>query len=143
VKVVKIDGRKAHQYTAIDDCTRLNVLRLSRELNQHSSLDFLGEARPVPRFPILRQPCAPDAGFPLASALSIRGAGIRHRSIRPQCPEPNWKVARCHRSDAEEFWRRVTLTAFESATRGLREGKQRYNFEPLSTALGGDGRRNG
>ena len=33
VKVVKVDGRKAYQYTAIDDCTRLRVLRLYRQLN--------------------------------------------------------------------------------------------------------------
>jgi len=40
VKVVKLAGRKAYQDTAIDDCTRFRVLRLYRDLNQRSSVDF-------------------------------------------------------------------------------------------------------
>jgi len=39
VKVVKIAGQKAFQYTALDDCTRLRVLRLYRRQNQVSSLE--------------------------------------------------------------------------------------------------------
>jgi hypothetical protein len=37
VKVVKVGGRKAFQYTAIDDCTRYRLLRLYRRQNQWSS----------------------------------------------------------------------------------------------------------
>ena len=37
VKVVKVAGAKAYQYTAIDDCTRLRVLRLYRRLHVLSS----------------------------------------------------------------------------------------------------------
>jgi hypothetical protein len=43
VKFVKIAGRWAFQYTALDDCTRFRVLRLYRRLHQSSSLAFLGE----------------------------------------------------------------------------------------------------
>jgi len=43
VKVVKIAKEKVFQYTAIDDCTRMRVLRLYSRLNQHSSLAFLRE----------------------------------------------------------------------------------------------------
>ena len=42
-KVVKRGGAKWFQYTAIDDCTRLRVLRLYRRLNHRSSLAFLRE----------------------------------------------------------------------------------------------------
>jgi transposase len=45
VKFVKIAGRWAFQYTALDDCTRFRVLRLYRRLHQGSSLDFLREQR--------------------------------------------------------------------------------------------------
>jgi hypothetical protein len=43
VKFVKIAGRWAFQYTALDDCPRFRVLRLYRRLHQSSSLAFLGE----------------------------------------------------------------------------------------------------
>jgi hypothetical protein len=43
VKVVARGRRKWFQYTAIDDCTRVRVLRLYRRQNHHSSLAFLGE----------------------------------------------------------------------------------------------------
>src|SRR5262249_16878852 len=43
VKFVKIAGRWAFQYTALDDCTRFRVLRLYRRLHQSSSLAFLAE----------------------------------------------------------------------------------------------------
>jgi hypothetical protein len=48
VKYVKIADRWAFQYTALDDCTRLRVLRLYRRLNPASSLAFLGGAAPGP-----------------------------------------------------------------------------------------------
>ena len=43
VKVVTRQHSKWFQYTAIDDCTRIRVLRLYRHLNQRSSLAFLRE----------------------------------------------------------------------------------------------------
>jgi hypothetical protein len=44
-KFVKIAGRWAFQYTALDDCARYRVLRLYRRVHQHSSLAFLAERR--------------------------------------------------------------------------------------------------
>jgi transposase len=51
VKFVKIAGRWAFQYTALDDCTRFRVLRLYRRLHQSSSLAFLTELCPSLPFP--------------------------------------------------------------------------------------------
>ena len=45
VKFVKIAGRWAFQYTALDDYTRFRVLRLYRRLHHGSSLAFLAELR--------------------------------------------------------------------------------------------------
>jgi hypothetical protein len=52
VKVVKLAGTTAYQYTALDDCTRLRVLRLYRRQNQVSSLEFFAEVRKAFPFPI-------------------------------------------------------------------------------------------
>jgi hypothetical protein len=51
----KVDGRKCFQYTALDGCTWLRVLRLYPRLNRFSSLDFLGSA---------------SAGFPSGGSLA-------------------------------------------------------------------------
>jgi hypothetical protein len=51
VKFVKIAGRRASQYTALDGCTPVRVLRLYRRLHAGASLAFLAElhrAFPVP-----------------------------------------------------------------------------------------------
>lgn len=107
VKVVKIHGQKAFQDTALDDCTRFRILRLYRRLNQYSSLDFLAEVRRVLPFAIRRLQCDNGQEFPLAFALTVQAAGMRHRCIVPRCPEPNSKVERSHRIDSEEFWSRL------------------------------------
>jgi integrase-like protein len=79
VKVVKVSGRKAFQYTAIDDCTRFRVLRLYREQNQRSSIDFLAELRRALPFPIRRLQCDNGSEFPLAFALTVEAAGISYQ----------------------------------------------------------------
>lgn len=45
VKHVKVHGQRAYQYSALDDCTRVRVLRLYRHLSFRSSLEFLAELR--------------------------------------------------------------------------------------------------
>src|SRR5499425_2842126 len=106
VKFVKIAGRWAFQYTALDDCTRLRVLRLYRRLHVWSSLDFVAEVTRT--FPFTIQKIQPDHGaeFSFAFVLAVERRGIRHRYIRPRCPEQNGKVERSHRIDHDEFWGR-------------------------------------
>ncbi len=104
VKLVKVGGQRMFQYTALDDCTRLRVLRLYRRLNYWSSLDFLGEIRRAFPFPIRKLQSDRGAELPLAFALSVREAGIKYRYIQPRRPEQNGKVEGSHRIDDEEFW---------------------------------------
>ncbi len=52
VKVVTVAGRKAYQYTACDDCTRLRVLRLYPRLNVLTSFGFLAQIVRAFPFPI-------------------------------------------------------------------------------------------
>jgi len=58
VKFVKIAGRWAFQYTALDDCTRFRVLRLYPRLHQRSSLAFLVELQRALPFRIRKLQCA-------------------------------------------------------------------------------------
>jgi len=76
--------------------------------------------------------------FPLAFALSVRAAGMRHRYIKPRCPEQNGKVERSQRIDSEEFWSRETFTAFEDAARAVRRWEHHYNWQRFWTVLKGE-----
>jgi transposase InsO family protein len=137
VKVVKVQREKVFQYTALDDCTRLRVLRLYPRLNQHSSLHFLGEIRRALPFPIKKLQCDNGTEFPLAFKLAVEAAGIKHRYIKPRRPQQNGKVERSHRIDAEEFWSRYDFDTVASAEVSLAAWEWRYNHERFSMALRG------
>jgi transposase-like protein len=66
VKVVKLAKEKVFQYTALDDCTRIRVLRLYPRLNHHASLDFLRELTHAFPFAIRKIQCDNRSEFPLA-----------------------------------------------------------------------------
>ncbi len=136
-KVVKINGEKVFQYTALDDCTRLRVLRLYKRLHVRSSLLFLSELRHAFPFPIRKLQCDNGAEFPFAFSLAVQEAGMKHRYIKPRRPQQNGKVERSHRIDNEEFWGRHVFTAFETAATALRGWERTYNHERFSMALGG------
>jgi transposase InsO family protein len=137
VKFVKIAGRWAFQYTALDDCTRFRVLRLYRRLYQGSSVAFLAELRRAFPFRIKRMQCDHGQEFPFAFVLAVQAAGIRHRYILPRRPQQNGKVERSHRIDQEEFWGRHRFETFEAAATALRGWETRYNYERFSLALQG------
>ena len=137
VKFVKIAGRWAFQYTALDDCTRFRVLRLYPRLHQRSSLAFLVELQRALPFRIRKLQCDNGREFPLDFVLAVEAAGIRHRYIRPRRPQQNGKVERSHRIDQEEFWGRHRFTDFDEATTALRAWERTYNYERFSLALQG------
>ena len=137
VKYVRIAGRWAFQYTALDDCTRFRVLRLYRRLYHGSSLAFLTELRRAFPFPIKRVQSDHGQEFSLAFVLGVEAAGIRHRYIRPRRPQQNGKVERSHRIDNEEFWGRHRFQDFEAAAEALRGWESRYNHDRFSLALHG------
>jgi len=137
VKFVRVNRQRYFQYTALDDCTRFRVLRLYRQLNQHSSLAFLREFRDAMPFPIRKVQSDNGTEFPLAFALTVQAAGMRHRYIAPRRPQQNGKVERSHRIDDEEFWQRHTFGSFDDASVGLEAWERRYNYERFSMALRG------
>jgi transposase InsO family protein len=137
VKVVKLAKEKVFQYTAIDDCTRMRVLRLYPRLNQHASLTFLRELVTAFPFPIRKIQCDNGTEFPLAFRLAVEAGGMKHRYIKPRRPQQNGKVERSHRIDSEEFWNRQRFSTRAEAEEGLRDWERRYNHERFSLALAG------
>jgi transposase InsO family protein len=137
VKVVTRGHRKWFQYTAIDDCTRVRVLRLYRRQNHRSSLAFLRELRDALPFQVRKIQVDNGTEFPLAFALNCQELGVRVRYIRPRRPQQNGKVERSHRIDDEEFWTRYGGKDFDDAVGQLAAWEYRYNHERFSMALNG------
>ena len=123
VKVVKRRRKKWFQYTAIDDRTRIRILRLYRRQNQHSSLAFLRELRDEMPFPIRKMQVDDGTEFPLAFALTCQELGVRVRYIKPRRPEQNGKVERSHRIDEEEFWAPLWVTTSRRRSTPWRSGR--------------------
>jgi transposase InsO family protein len=69
--------------------------------------------------------------------LSVQAAGIRHRYIKPRCPQQNGKVERSHRIDDEEFWQRRSFSSYDEASVALESWEHQYNHERFSIALKG------
>jgi transposase InsO family protein len=98
-------GPKTYQFTAIDDCTRLRVLRLYSDKSLTSSLSFLEEV--VKAFPFPIQRVQTDWGtefynYPFQEALASHS--IKYRPIKPRSPHLNGKVERSQQTDKEEFY---------------------------------------
>jgi transposase InsO family protein len=132
--------RKYYQFTAIDDCTRLRVLRIYDRLNQRTAIQFLDYV--LAKLPFRGERIQTDNGAEFQSAFHyhVLDRGIGHVYIRPATPRLNGKVERSHRIDAEEFYRMLDGVVIDGAgvfNERLREWEDFYNFNRPHGALGG------
>ena len=125
-----------YQYTAIDDCSRWQVLALYPDRSAASTLDFLGRVRAGMPFPLRR--VQTDRGgefFAYEVRNRLRDWRIKFRPNRPRAPHLNGKVERVQRTALEEFWPTVGLE--DPALPGRPEEWLRfYNQHRPHSALG-------
>jgi len=132
--------RQHYQFTAIDDCTRLRVLRLYQRLNQKTAIQFVDYVLQKLPFRVERIQTDNGSEFQAAFHWHVQDLGIEHVYIRPATPRLNGKVERSHRIDAEEFYRMLDGVVIDDAklfTSKLQEWEDYYNFERPHGALGG------
>jgi transposase InsO family protein len=123
--------RKFYQYTAIDDCTRLRILRIYPRSDQKTAIQFLDYV--LSRLPFQVEKIQTDNGAEFQSAFHwhVLDQGIGHVYIRPATPRLNGKVERSHRIDAEEFYRLldgVVLGDLGRFNDKLKEWEDYYNY---------------
>ena len=96
--------RRLYQFTAIDDCTRIRVLKIYDRCNQTTAIQFIDEVRR--RLPFRVHVVQTDNGAEFQSRFHwhLEGLDIRHAYIRPRTPRLNGKVERSHRVDDQEFY---------------------------------------
>ena len=131
---------KYYQFTAIDDCTRLRVLRIYPRCDQKTAIQFLDYV--LERLPFAVHVVQTDNGAEFQSAFHyhVLDKGIGHRYIKPRTPRLNGKVERSHRIDAEEFYALLDGVVIDDANvfnNKLKEWEDYYNYHRPHGGLGG------
>ena len=132
--------KKHYQFTAIDDCTRLRVLRIYDELGQKTAIQFVDYVLEKLPFHVLRIQTDNGSEFQARFHWHVLDRGIEHVYIRPATPRLNGKVERSHRIDADEFYRMLDGVVVDDAkvfSLKLQEWEDFYNFDRPHGALGG------
>ena len=132
--------RKHYQFTAIDDCTRIRVLRIYDRCNQKTAIQFLDYV--IQKLPFRVEVIQTDNGAEFQSSFHyhVLDRGISHVYIKPSTPRLNGKVERSHRIDADEFYKLLDGVVIDEASvlnAKLEEWERFYNFERPHGGLGG------
>jgi transposase InsO family protein len=131
--------RRLYQFTAIDDCTRIRVLKVYDRCNQATAIRFVDEVRR--RLPFRVQVVQTDNGAEFQSRFHwhLDGLDIRHVYIRPRTPRLNGKVERSHRVDDQEFYQLLDRDGISDDIHlfntKLREWEDYYNYHRPHGAL--------
>jgi transposase InsO family protein len=96
------DGQKVYQFTAIDTCTRLRVLRTFSTASSKSAERFLDEIRKSFPFPV--KTIQSDNGSEFLDFFDKACVKEKHVFSHPRTPKDNAFVERSHRTDDEEFY---------------------------------------
>ena|SRR5947209_9109913 len=126
-----------YQYTAVDDCTRIRVLALYKRRSAANSLLFLEKV--IEEFPFPIQRIQTDRGrefFAYAFQEKLIEYGIKFRPLKPASPHLNGKVERSQRTDLEEFYATVDLSAEDLGGR-LDDWQSHYNEFRVHGSLDG------
>ena len=133
--------RRLYQFTAIDDCTRIRILKVYDACNQRTAILFVDEVRR--RLPFRVQVVQTDNGAEFQSQFHwhLETLDIRHVYIRPRMPRLNGKVERSHRVDDQEFYQLLDQDGISDDihlfNEKLREWEDYYNYHRPHGALNG------
>ena len=137
---IKGTRRRYYQFTAIDDCTRLRVLKIYERNNQKNAIQFVDYV--LSRLPFRAEVIQTDneAEFQEQFHWHVLDKGINHVYIKPRRPRLNGKVERSHRIDEEEFYRMLEGVMIDDVrlfNDKLQEWENFYNYSRPHAALDG------
>lgn len=132
--------KKHYQFTAIDDCTRIRVLRVYDRNNQKTAIQFMDYV--LEKLPFRVECVQTDNGAEFQGGFHwhLLDRGIGHVYIKPATPRLNGKVERSHRIDAEEFYRLLDGVVVDDTglfNERLQEWEDFYNFHRPHGGLDG------
>jgi transposase InsO family protein len=133
--------KRLYQFTAIDDCTRIRVLKIYDVCNQASAIRFVDEVLRRLPFRVLVIQTDNGAEFQSRFHWHLESLDIRHVYIRPRTPHLNGKVERSHRVDEQEFYQLLDKDGISDNIHlfndKLREWEDYYNYHRPHGALDG------
>lgn len=133
--------RRFYQFTAIDDCTRIRVLKVFDACNQRTAIAFIDDV--LRRLPFRVHVVQTDNGAEFQSHFHwhLEDRDIRHVYIRPRTPHLNGKVERSHRVDDQEFYQLLDRDGITDDIHlfnaKLKEWEDYYNYHRPHGALAG------
>lgn len=86
--------KRLYQFTAIDDCTRIRLLKIYDAGNQAVAIRFVDEVLRRLPFRVLAIQTDNGAEFQSRFHWRLESRGIRHFYIRPRTPHVNGKAER-------------------------------------------------
>ena len=134
-------GKRLYQFTAIDDCTRIRVLKVYDSCNQATAIEFADQV--IRRLPFRVLVIQTDNGAEFQSRFHwhLQELDIEHVYIRPRTPRLNGKVERSHRVDDQEFYQLLDKDGLSDDihlfNKKLRDWEDYYNYHRPHGALGG------
>ena len=134
--------RRLYQFTAIDDCTRIRVLKIYDRCNQATAIQFVDEVRRrLPfRDPRSSRPTTAPSSSPTSTGTWTTWISSTSY-IRPRTPHLNGKVERSHRVDDQEFYQLLDRDGISDDIHlfnaKLREWEDYYNYHRPHGALDG------
>lgn len=131
---------KFYQFTAIDDCTRLRIMKIYPRNNQKTAIQFVDYV--LSQLPFAVETIQTDNGAEFATSFHwhVLDKGIGHVYIKPRTPRLNGKVERSHRIDAEEFYRLldgVVIDDINIFNARLKDWQDYYNYNRPHGGLDG------
>lgn len=136
IDVTKI-RKNCYQFTAVDDCTRLRVLRLYQNKTAENAILFLYEI--LDNFPFPIQRIQSDWGtefFNYVFQEELMQHFIKFRPIKPRSPHLNGKVERSQQTDKVEFYNLLNLKDPKlELSKLLAEWEYFYNHKRPHSAL--------
>ena len=98
IEPIKGSRKRYYQFTAVDDCTRLRILRIYERCNQKAAIQFADYV--LEKLPFEVTSIQTDNGSEFQSSFHwhLLDRGISHVYIKPLTPRLNGKVERSHGS---------------------------------------------
>lgn len=133
--------KRLYQFTAVDDCTRIRVLKIYDRCNQNTAVEFIDEV--IRRLPFRVLVVQTDNGAEFQSRFHwhLLDRDIGHAYIKPRTPRLNGKVERSHRIDDQEFYQLMDKNGVADNihlfNKKLKDWEDYYNFQRPHGALGG------
>ena len=129
---------RLYQYTAIDDCTRYQVMEIYTRRTAANTIIFLEKVIEEMHFPIQR--IQTDRGrefFAYKVQEWMKGYCIKFRPNKPGQPHLNGKVERVQQTDLKEFWALTDISQdYGYLSDRLSEYQHYYNWDRIHGSIG-------